>query len=71
MKKISKLILSVSLVLLVAFLTFNATLDMTISHSLIEETEEVEEDDLEQIEEASKKVEDSNNNSNSKILFYT
>ena len=40
MKKLWRVLLSASLVILIALLTFNATLDFTTSYSLTEETQE-------------------------------
>lgn len=73
MKKISKWILSIILVLLVSVLVYNVALDLKDSHSITQEVEEHEKDDLEQIEDASKKVEEANEKkeSNGKVLFYT
>ncbi len=67
MKKILRVLLSASLVLLVAFTTFNATLD--ISHSITEETS------TQEVEEKTKNIESENDNDkteeNSHVLFYS
>ncbi len=74
MNKIWRVILSASLVILIALLTFNATLDFTTSYSLTEDTKEITntEDNTKNVEEQNEqKEEKKQRESNNKILFYS
>ena len=76
MKKLWRIILSSSLVILIALLTFNATMDLTTSYSIQEQTQQDEAKEITNPETEQKmqeeiKEEKEQHESNNKVLFYT